>query len=106
MENQRINNIVVPALPALEKEIDELTFKIIKLCKTIQDADAYFMLLHEIQSVLSRLLFVENIPLSNRLEDFVRDCERLDDEWLRQGIFNRIQQGIYKYDFMESYWGR
>ena len=105
MENQRIKKIVIPMLPIIEKEIDDLIFNKIKSSKDVKSADVYFNILLEIQSILSRLLIVEEIPLSEKLTDFTIDFEPIYDEWVRQEIFNRVKQGIYNYDFNESYRG-
>jgi len=55
----------------------------------------YFDKLQEIQEALSKLTFVEEIELSKPLRQFVRDCDRLDDIWLRKRLYNEIKNDKY-----------
>lgn len=102
MENQRFKNIVIPMLPEIEEEINGIIFNNIKLCKNVQDADMYFELLHKIQGLLCRLWNVEDIDLSSKMKGFIRDCDRLDDPWLRNKLFNAVQDGTYNYDLLRK----
>lgn len=99
-EVQRIKNLVVPKLKIIEEEIDSLFFLKIKGCKSAEEAKAYFDLLQKAQEILAMLFFKENIQISDKLQKFIRDCDRLDDDWLRNSIFNKIKEGTYNYDFM------
>jgi len=101
MENQRINNIVVPMIAQIEVEINGIIFHNIKLCKNVQEANMYFELLDEIQGVLGRLWIVENVDLSAKMQGFVHDCERLDDPWLLDELFKEIQDGTYNYNLLK-----
>lgn len=98
-----IKNIVVPNLKVIEEEIDALFFSKIKSSKNIEEAEVYFDILQQIQGILAELFFKGKIELSDILRRFISDCERLDDEWLRNHLFGLIKEGKYNYDFMRKW---
>ncbi|MBY0110232.1 MAG: hypothetical protein K2X90_03920 [Candidatus Babeliaceae bacterium] len=100
-ENHRIKNLIVPNLRLIEEEINLLLSFKIRNCNNLQEAKKYFDILQKIQEVLAMLFFKEKIEISNKLQKFIRDFERLDDGWLRENLFNEIKQGSYNYNFME-----
>lgn len=101
-EANRIKEIILPNITNIEREIDIIFFEKIKNCKNVESANTYFDILQEVQEVLSLLLFQENIEFSNKIQNFIRDCDRLDDEWLRNALFQEIKQGNYNYNFMDK----
>lgn len=78
----------------LKGAINEIIQKI-KICKSVVEADAFFDELFAIQDVLAELLFVHHITMMPSLRKFIRDCERLDDPWLREYLFNEIKHDRY-----------
>ncbi|MFA6066666.1 MAG: hypothetical protein WC707_05800 [Candidatus Babeliaceae bacterium] len=84
-------NKITPLLPLLSQEIDNLFLKI-KNCNNKKDADIYFDQLQKIQDNLAELLFVYDAKLSSDLVKFISDCDRLDDPWLREYLFNFVKQ--------------
>ena len=81
-------------LPLLLKEIYVLIERI-KSCPDMQSASAYFTLLAKIQSALARITFRDGIALDQELSKIVRDCDRLDDEDVRNFLFDEIRSGTY-----------
>lgn len=69
--------------------------KEIKNCDSYKETKIYFDTLQETQEALGFLFFNNKISLSPELRKFVRDCDRLDDEWLREHLFEKIKTGIY-----------
>lgn len=102
-EDQRIKDLISPNLKAIEEEIDLIFFTKIKSSKNLDEANIYFDILQDIQGVLSGLFFKGKITLSGKLQKFIYDCERLDDFWLRNELFNKIKQEKYNYDFLKKY---
>lgn len=91
MEDERICDLIYPRLQEIESEIDLLFFTKIKHCLDLGEANIYFDTLQKIQDVLARLYFKNKISLSDKLQKFVQDCDRLDDSWLREEIFKKIK---------------
>lgn len=96
IKNEPIKTKVVSMLPLLEEEISFL-FSQLKKCKNIEETNFYFDLLLGLQEVLAELVFKENIIVSTKLRKFIRDCDRLDDSWLREHLFKKIQAGTYTF---------
>ncbi len=74
--------------------IDDIIKKV-KYCEKYTDAELLFKQLFMIQDMLAELLFVHHIPMIPSLRKFIRDCERLDDPWLRKHLFQKIQDNTY-----------
>jgi hypothetical protein len=70
----------------------------IKNCHSFAESQKYFDLLQNAQEIISELFFTEKIVLSKELRKFVRDCERLDDPWLREYLFKKIKENNYFYE--------
>lgn len=94
-QRKRIKNIITPQLDLIEKEVGYLLSISIKNCKTLEDAQEYFDVLQQIQEIVGGLFFSNEIEVSTSMEQFIRECDRLDDPWLRQHLFEKIQQGRY-----------
>ena len=94
-ECQRVKNIIVPQLDRIEKEVVHSLTASIKNCKTLESAQEYFDVLQAIQEIVGGLFFSDEIEVSTRMEQFIRECDRLDDPWLRQHLFEKIKQGTY-----------
>ncbi len=80
-------------LPLLEEEIKNV-FSSITLCKSLQAAEGYFNSLEPAQTALAKLAFKEGLALSNYLQNFVRDFDRIDDQELKEYLF--IKKGTYE----------
>lgn len=91
LEVQRIKNIIVQNLGVLEKEIDNAFLNIGK-CNDMHDAKVYFDTLQKIQEFLAKLFFSGEIKVSDKLENFIRECDRLDDDLLRNSLFKQIKE--------------
>lgn len=70
-------------------------FSLIKKRDTKEEAAEYFFLLGKIQHYLARLTFVYNINLPQELMKIVRDCERIDDNDVRDFLFHEIKHDRY-----------
>lgn len=99
---KKIKSIIIPELSLIEKEIDYLLFSKIKNCKSINEANEYFDILQKMHKILAILFFKEKLEISDKLQKFIKDCDRLDDEWLRNKIFNKIKEDSYDYDFLQN----
>lgn len=96
-EIRRIRDIVLSHLEVIEQEIDLLLFTYIKHCKNTDEAKPYFNILQKIQEILAMLFFTHQIEVTDKLKKFIHDCDRLDDDWLRNEIFNQIKKDISKH---------
>lgn len=68
----------------------------IKKSKNIGDANYYFDILQKIHDTLDVLVFHKNIHISIvELQRFASDCERLDDNWQRDYLYQKIKSGQY-----------
>ena len=67
----------------------------IKDCENIITANTYFDQLQKIQQALAIYAFKYEIEMTNSLYKFISDCDRLDDPWLREFLFDRIKNGKY-----------
>jgi hypothetical protein len=77
--------------------LDEIyrLLELIKLCKSLKEAEKYFILLAQIQDILATLMFRDNVELIQELKKIVRDCDRLDDKDVRDFLFDEIKNGTY-----------
>lgn len=83
-------------LSALKVNINELIL-LIKSTNTIENSKEAFITLDEIQFVLARLVFNENLVVSSEFRRFINDFERLDDMAWRDILFKRIKNGYYDF---------
>lgn len=81
---------VLPKYQIIVQKIDQL-FAAIKDCSDQNMANPYFDQLQEIQESLSVLIFKEKIDDYISIDNFVRDFDRIDDDWLRQRMFQEIK---------------
>lgn len=94
IKEAQIGKILVPKLATIEKEIKELFLRI-KKCNTLQQANYFFDLLQKIQEILAQLFYKQKITLSENLQKFVSDFDRIDDPWLREYMLNAIKNNEY-----------
>lgn len=78
----------------LEEKIKNIIIKI-NFCKDTQEAEEYFALLGQIQSILAKLVFKDEVNVSNYLLEFIKDFDRIDDEDAQRYLFNEIKAGKY-----------
>lgn len=78
----------------LSEKINKIFLKI-QSCENYKSAEDYFALLGQIQSILAKLVFKDEIEISDRLFQFVRDFDRIDDEFTQEYLFNEIKNGQY-----------
>ena len=75
--------------------INDVLIKI-KDSKNIDDANYYFDVLQKIHDTLDVLIFHKKIFIFIiELQRFVSDCERLDDNWQRSYLYQKIKSGEY-----------
>lgn len=67
----------------------------IKMCDTVGESNTYFDLLQKIQENICGPFFRDEVVFNDELAKFVRDCDRLDDPWLREYLFEKIKKGEY-----------
>ncbi len=65
----------------------------VKEAPTLADAEGHFDQLLLIQSELSGLLFKQRFDIGKKLDDFVREFERLYDPYIRNLWFERFKKG-------------
>lgn len=92
--NEPIKTNVIPLFSFLYKEINCLLGKI-QHCENIGTAKVYFDILQKIQEVLAELAFRYEIAMPSNLYKFIRDCDRLDDTWLREYLLDKLKKGQY-----------
>lgn len=92
IENDKINR--EEYLILLENEISNLINKI-KNCQSILKSEVYFDLLEQAQFIVAKLIFKENISVSDFLWKFMKDFDRIDSPLLRNIIFNEIKNDQY-----------
>jgi ribosome-binding factor A len=95
IEDERIKNIVIPELAAIENDIENIIFSKIKMCKNLQEAKSYFELLQKIQEILAHLAFKDKIEISEKLLKFTKDFDRIDDICTREDLFRQVKIGQY-----------
>lgn len=68
----------------------------IKSSRTIEDAQVFFNDLRIIQTSIIKLIIEdESIILSENLNEFIYDFERIDDKSTQEFVFNKIKNGSY-----------
>lgn len=104
MEIQTINEILAKSLTeydeslisikhclsAYERKCEEIISDI-SASHSVLDAESKFDTLLDIQTRLSGLLFGREIRMSKKLEDLVRNFDRLDDQHSREYWFNKFK---------------
>ncbi len=83
-------------LLSLSREIKYILSQI-KLSENATTAGKYFDLLQKTQVALAKLMYVSKIGIPDPLCWFVRDFERIDDNELRNYIFNKIKNDEYSF---------
>ena len=78
----------------MEEEIRNLFFMINKT-NSLEESKKYFEVLDKLQGKLSKIVFDENIDISNNLRKFIYDFERLDDE----KVLERLYKGIFNNEY-------
>jgi len=59
----------------------------------LKDAEEVFDKLLEIQAILSEVSFKYGIALGKKLDDLVREFDRLDEPYIREYWYNRLANG-------------
>lgn len=88
------NEDTIIQLDKVAKEISHI-FSEIKKLNTLEESKELFNFLQKIQETLGFLFFNDIILLPSQLKQFVRDCDRLDDPWLREHLFNKLKNNSY-----------
>ena len=94
LDNEILPEKIDEQLPLMLEVINDLLAKI-KLSNDIKTANYYFDILQEIQDVLATIAFVKEIPITKELGKFLSDCERLDDAWTRDRLFEMLKADTY-----------
>jgi hypothetical protein len=89
-----IESKVVQKFPLILKAVNAILNKI-KDYEDFKAAKGHFDELQETQDVLAEMLFKHNIQMSPGLRKFIRDCDRLDDEEIREYLFREIKNDRY-----------
>jgi hypothetical protein len=61
--------------------------------KSYEDTKEIFDRLLEIQAILSEVSFKYGIPMGRKLNDLVREFERLDEPYIREYWYSRFAKG-------------
>jgi hypothetical protein len=78
----------------IEQEI-KLLFSAISNTDKVDDAELIFKNLEDIQFVLAKSIFKNNIEVTSFLRQFVYDFDRIDDNETKVNLYNRIKtEGI------------
>lgn len=81
-------------LAFIEQEI-KLLFSAISYTDKVDDAELIFKNLEDIQFVLAKSIFKNNIEVTSFLRQFVHDFDRIDDNETKVNLYNRIKtEGI------------
>jgi hypothetical protein len=81
-------------LAFIEQEI-KLLFSAISNTDKVDDAELIFKNLEDIQFVLAKSIFKNNIEVTSFLRQFVYDFDRIDDNETKVNLYNRIKtEGI------------
>lgn len=65
----------------------------IAMCTSIQEANIFFDQLLAIQTKLCGVYFGRGIPIGEKLENLVREFDRLDDSYIRQYWYDKFRSG-------------
>ena len=77
----------------IEQEI-KLLFNLIAKTKCIEDAELLFSNLEDIQFVLAKAIFSDEIITTPFLIDFVSDFDRIDDSDVKEHLYKKIKSTI------------
>ncbi len=80
------------SLELIEQEI-KLLFKFISKTNHINDANLLFKNLEDIQFILAKAVFKDELSVSSFLRDFIYDFDRIDDPDVKQNLYQRIKTG-------------
>lgn len=94
MVNYPTRDNVLPKYQMVLKKINSILNEI-KNCDSEAQADQFFDLLEEIHSPLAILVFKEKINEYPRINKFVSDFDRIDDQRLRASMFRDIKENNY-----------
>lgn len=94
MVNYPTRDNVLPKYQIVLKKINYILDSI-RNCDTEIQADPFFDLLEEIHSPLAILVFKEKIDEYPRINKFVSDFDRIDDQRLRTIMFRDIKRNNY-----------
>ena len=78
----------------IQKELNSLLERI-KRSSSLEKAESIFELLEEIQLVLAKATFKDEVILTPQLRRFVYDFDRIDDEAMRAHLYDKIRLGEY-----------
>jgi hypothetical protein len=78
----------------------------IKACNTLEEVQPYFMQLLDIHTQISKMIFEEEIAISDALWTFFKDFDRIDDPIVQQYIFEKIKAGSYAFNKDQFLWYR
>lgn len=81
-------------LKLFENEIQELLNKI-SVSSNFYDCETDFKRLDDYQLTGAKLFFKYDFEISNRLEMFIRDFDRIDDLETRRNLYDTIKGGKY-----------
>lgn len=85
---------IITQLNLLEPLI-ELIIKKIGECNTPESANNYYDCLQKAHCLISDLIYNKNLEVSDLLWKFCKDFERVDDQRLRNYLFDQIKNGTY-----------
>lgn len=84
-------------LDVVEQEI-KLMFLEIKNINKIEDAELIFNKLEDVQYILAKLVFKNEVEVTPFLRQFVYDFDRIDDRETKIALFNKIKKMGNIYD--------
>jgi hypothetical protein len=93
-EIEKIGQTLAQRLALLEQNMKYI-FSQIKLCITLEQAQEYFEILDDIQSMLALLVYRENIGVPDRLWRFMTDFDNFEEA--KNYYFERIKNGEYAF---------
>lgn len=91
---ENLGSSLIRELLLLSQKI-KYVFSKIKSCEAIIDAEEYFILLGEMQTVLALLMFKEELGLPEKLQRFVQDFDNI--EYDKQYYFEKIKSDEYHF---------
>jgi|ERR1700733_102544 len=94
LQHGPIKDNIIALITYLREQI-VYSFNEVKGSSNLQDAEAAFDKLQKIQEILACLFFKYDVAMADDLREFIRDCDRLDDPWLRENLFAKIKSGNY-----------
>jgi len=77
-------------LSFIEKLI-RLLYSGIKESENINEANRYFKALEELQFIMAKSVFKENLYVTNFIRKFIYNFDRIDDEEVKIYLYNKIK---------------